>query len=217
MRHLQIYWRTLMMAASITLITAPIGMTQEGEMEGNGDYSNGATETDPAAAAIEAAARLQEAVTAIDPAAELSANGAVFTVANVSVRLIYDTNADRMRLVSGVANIDDIKTADLLRMMQANFDSALDSRYAVAQGIVWSTFIHPLSSLTPDDFTSGIAQTVNLVHTYGTTYSSGAFLFGGGDTAETQDNAEEEATEDKDRGIQVSGFQIYLEHSSLAP
>ncbi len=31
--------------------------------------------------------------------------------------------------------------------MQANFDTALDARYAIAKGALWSTFIHPLSDL----------------------------------------------------------------------
>ena len=68
-----------------------------------------------------------------------------------------------------------------MRLMQANFDSALDARYAVAQGRLWGVFIHPLSPLERDQFLSGIAQTINLARTYGQTYSGGANVFGGGD------------------------------------
>lgn len=42
--------------------------------------------------------------------------------------------------------------------------------------------MHPLVSLTQDDFVSAIAQTVTLVRTYGTTFSSGAMSFGAGDS-----------------------------------
>ena len=111
-------------------------------------------------------------------------NGALFTVEDVQLQLVFDLNADRMRLLTPIAPADDIPAADLVRMMQANFDSALDARYGIAQGALWATFIHPLASLTMDDFASGIGQTVNLVRTYGTTYSSGALVFGGGDSAE---------------------------------
>lgn len=132
----------------------------------------------------EAAARLLAFVTELDGDAELQVNGALFTVEDVPLQLVFDLNADRMRLLTPIAPADDIPAADLVRMMQANFDSALDARYGIAQGALWATFIHPLASLTMDDFASGIGQTVNLVRTYGTTYSSGALVFGGGDSAE---------------------------------
>jgi hypothetical protein len=58
----------------------------------------------------------------------------------------------------------------------------LDARYAVAQGQLWSTFMHRMTSLSQEDFVSALAQTVTLVKTYGTTFSSGAMSFGGGDS-----------------------------------
>jgi hypothetical protein len=68
-------------------------------------------------------------------------------------------------------------------MMQANFDTALDARYAIAQGRIWGVFIHPLAELEREQLISGIAQTVNLARTYGTLYSGGAIVFGGGDSS----------------------------------
>ena len=78
-------------------------------------------------------------------------------------------------------------------MMQANFDSALDARYAVAKGVLWSAYLHPLSTLKADDFVSGLAQVVNLAATYGSTYSSGALTFGGGDSSELINKLRERA------------------------
>jgi hypothetical protein len=66
--------------------------------------------------------------------------------------------------------------------MQANFDTALDARYAVAQGRLWGVFLHPLSPLERDQLLSGLAQTVNVALTYGESYSGGASVFGGGDS-----------------------------------
>ena len=71
---------------------------------------------------------------------------------------------------------------ELMRVMQANFDSALDARYAVAQGRLWATYIHPLSALEREQFLSALIQTVNIARTYGQTYSGGALTFGGGDS-----------------------------------
>ena len=70
--------------------------------------------------------------------------------------------------------------------MQANFDSALDSRYALANGRLWSIFIHPFAALGNDRLISGIAQTVNVAKTYGTLYSGGALQLGGGDSNDLQ-------------------------------
>lgn len=62
--------------------------------------------------------------------------------------------------------------------MEANFHSALDARYAVSDGVLYSAFIHPLASLTERDLISGIGQTRQLALTFGRKYSSGALHFG---------------------------------------
>lgn len=109
-----------------------------------------------------------------------------FTLEGVSLQVITDERADRMRIIAPIIKTDDLKKDELYRLMQANFDSALDSRYAIAQGILWGTFIHPLSSLTGGDFLMGVGQTANIVITYGSTYSSGALIFNAGDSGELQ-------------------------------
>ena len=121
--------------------------------------------------AVEAASRLRNIVQRIDPNAELLPNGATFRVQNIPVTLVYDINADRMRLISPASSIDELDAEMLVRLMQANFDSALDSRYALAGGILWATYLHPLSTLSSDEFGSGLGQTINLVTTFGSTYT----------------------------------------------
>ena len=68
------------------------------------------------------------------------------------------------------------------RLLQSNFDTALDARYAIAKGMLWSAFVHPLPQLTPDQFASGLGQVVNLAMTFGSTFTSGGLTFGGGDS-----------------------------------
>ncbi|MEL6665474.1 MAG: hypothetical protein AAFQ24_05005 [Pseudomonadota bacterium] len=131
---------------------------------------------------VAAAAELLAIVTAIDEDARLTANGATFTIDDTMVTLVFDVTADRMRLFSQIRPSDGLSGPQLRRLMQANFDTALDARYAVAQGQLWSTFMHRLTTLTQEDFVSGLAQTVTLVKTFGTTFSSGAMSFGGGDS-----------------------------------
>ena len=106
------------------------------------------------------------------------------TVAGRSVTIITDENADRMRIISPVAQADSLDPKLMFRMLQANFDTALDARYSIAQGVLWSLYLHPLGSLSDERFLTGIGQVVNLAATFGTTYSSGGLTFGGGDSGE---------------------------------
>lgn len=149
-------------------------------------------ETAPGNGAVEGAARVRDAVKRFDPLATLSEAGATFTVDGVALLLVYDINADRMRVIAPVAEAGALTPEELMRLMQANFDSALDARYAVAKGYLWAAFLHPLTSLDGASFGSGVAQTVNLVTTYGTSYNSGAHVFGGGDSLEEQQELIEE-------------------------
>ena len=94
--------------------------------------------------------------------------------------------AIRMGELIPIEGTDNLSKDELLRLMQANFDSALDARYAIAQGQLWGAFIHPLSSLTDEEFLLEIGQTANVVASFGSGYSSGMFIFGGGDSGEIE-------------------------------
>ncbi len=106
----------------------------------------------------------------------------VFTSEGRKVFVITDEKANRMRIMTLVRNVNKLKSKDIYRMMQANFDSALDARYAFANGKLWSTFIHPLSPLTDQEFYSGLMQVVTLADNYGTSFTSGGLTFSGGDS-----------------------------------
>lgn len=121
-------------------------------------------------------------VSALDPEAVVTPRGMGLTIDAVPVTIIFDEGANRMRILVPVASALGLSDEDLLRMMQANFDTALDARYAVANGRVWSVFIHPLAQLEREQFVSGLAQTVTLARTYGSSYASGGVVYGGGDS-----------------------------------
>lgn len=117
-----------------------------------------------------------------DQDAEVTANRITFKVRERDVMVVYDNEADRMRIMSPIIQAAAVPEEIHERMLQANFDAVLDSRYAIANEIVWSVFIHRMSSLNEDDFQSGIAQTYTAAETFGGAYTSGAMVFGGGDT-----------------------------------
>jgi len=126
--------------------------------------------------------RMAQILTALDP--ELLTNGPSFqlTLADIPVLVVTDPVADRMRAMVPIRSAAGLEPEELMRLMQANFDSALDARYAVAQGRLWGVYIHPLSPLKREQLISGLMQTVNVARTYGQAYSGGAQIFGGGDS-----------------------------------
>lgn len=131
-------------------------------------------------------ARMEVLLTRLDPEVERAGTAFQLNIEDVPVLIITDPRADRMRAMVPIRSAEGLSEADLMRMMQANFDSALDARYAVAEGRVWATFIHPLSPLEDGQFISGVGQTVNAALTYGTLFSSGGVQFGRGDSADEQ-------------------------------
>ena len=126
--------------------------------------------------------RLAKIAAELDPDMERRGTVMELTLADVPVMIVTDPSADRMRAMVPIRSADGLDQEELMRLMQANFDTALDARYAVAQGRLWGTFIHPLSPLERDQFISALAQTVTVALSYGQTYSSGALSFGGGDS-----------------------------------
>ncbi|SLN44886.1 polysaccharide deacetylase family protein [Pseudooctadecabacter jejudonensis] len=128
--------------------------------------------------------RLISIIVDLDPSAQPTPAGIELTLEDIPVLVVFAPGADRMRAMVPIAAVEDVTPEEMNRMMQANFDTALDARYAVAQGRVWGVFIHPLAALEREQFISGLAQTVNLARTYGTLYSGGANVFGQGDSAQ---------------------------------
>ncbi|MBL4626761.1 MAG: hypothetical protein JKY00_01750 [Roseicyclus sp.] len=128
--------------------------------------------------------RLAAILTAVDGDAVVEPGGISLTIASVPVTVIVDQRANRMRVLVPISSADSLGEDELMRLLQANFDTALDARYAVANGRLWSTFMHPFAELQTEQLISGVAQTVTLAQTYGDTYTSGAIMFGGGDTRE---------------------------------
>lgn len=101
-----------------------------------------------------------------------------FVIDGVPMALLTSDEMDRMRIVSPIIESVQLTTEQRQKMLEANFHSALDGRYAISNGVVYATFIHPLSSLHSDDFRSALGQVSQLVKTFGTTYSSGRLSFG---------------------------------------
>lgn len=96
----------------------------------------------------------------------------------IPVLVLTDESHNRMRVIAPAAEVKQTDQQVLMKMMEANFATALDARYAIFKGIVWAAFIHPLDSLRERDLVSAIRQVTTLVKTTGTSYSSSELQFG---------------------------------------
>lgn len=130
--------------------------------------------------------RMAQIVLALDPDARVAGAGFELLIDDIPVLIVTDVGANRMRAMVPIRSAEGMTPEEMQRVMQANFDSALDARYAVAQGRLWGVFLHPFRELERDQLISGLAQTVNVAKTYGTLYSSGAGQFGAGDSGDLQ-------------------------------
>lgn len=131
--------------------------------------------------------RLEKIIKRLDANATGQSGYWQLSIDGVKLLVVTDESADRMRIISPIETAKKLNARHLYRLMQANYDSALDARYAIAKNTIWSAFIHPLGSLGAKEFISGIGQVVNLSRTYGQSYTSGALVFRGGDSEALQE------------------------------
>ena len=102
-----------------------------------------------------------------------------FQYKNVPITMIYDTAADRMRLISPVKRQEDLTVEQMVAALSANFHSVVDVRYCLNNGVLWSAFIHPLSDLSALLLASAIQQVTLSNITFGKEYSGGDLRFDG--------------------------------------
>jgi hypothetical protein len=125
----------------------------------------------------------------------------------VTIYVVADEEHDRMRIMSPIGEMRKADPGFLSILLQANFDRALDAKYALRKREVWSVFMHPMSTLVPDDLGTFIDQVARLVKNTGTTYASSDLVFGVDDETEARldmdyevdlDGDEEGGDEDED-------------------
>ncbi len=62
--------------------------------------------------------------------------------------VLTDEKHNRMRIITPITLVKDLDKAILRKALEANFHTALDVKYAISEGRVWSVFIHPLKELS---------------------------------------------------------------------
>ena len=102
-----------------------------------------------------------------------------FKVSDIPILIVTDEKANRMRVLAQVGNLTEITAEQLEATLYANFHTALDARYAVSGGTMYSVYLHPLRELDPDQLKNAIGQVGALTVNFGTTFSSTDLFFPG--------------------------------------
>lgn len=95
----------------------------------------------------------------------------------VPVFVFSDDEHDRMRLMAPIGVVEELDPDLLHVLLQANYDRALDARYAMRNKELWAVVVHPLATLATDDLPSMFDQVVLLVKNTGTTFASTELVF----------------------------------------
>lgn len=130
--------------------------------------------------------KLQEIIESVGDSIEGQSGRWQFYVKDVAFICLTDTTNNRMRIISPIIEAsrltEELKDACLI----ANFHTALDVKYAVANDALWSTFIHPLNELSNDQVKDAIAQVYSANVSFGTTFSSTSLMFPGAQQKEEE-------------------------------
>ncbi len=133
----------------------------------------------------------------------------------VPIYVFSDDQNDRMRLMAPIGELRELDPSILQVLLQANYDRALDAKYALRGLEVWAVSVHPLATLAPDDFASFLEQVVKLVKNTGTTYASSDLVFraaptdgedadgdeeNGGDRGDDDENGGDRGDDDENGG-----------------
>lgn len=138
-----------------------------------------AGEPSPAGTVSMSQKRLESLLRSLAPGAEGVPGALAFQFSGVRIECISDRQHDRMRLVAAITPVSKLTAEQVGRVLEANFHTSLDARYATSQGYLYAAFIHPLSPLTESELRSAVSQVSNLARAFGTTYSSGELVYGG--------------------------------------
>ena len=88
-------------------------------------------------------------------------NPETWQVKNEQIRLLVLLSEDFswLRMLTPIASATEAQSL-FAQLLEDNFDTTQETRYALEQGVIWGVFQHRLSSLTIEDFQSAIASLV---------------------------------------------------------
>ena len=107
-----------------------------------------------------------------------------FTINDKPLISIADSTHNRMRIISPIMKVEDLSEELKTASLMANFHTALDIKYAITDGVLWSIFVHPLRELSEKQIIDAISQVYYGNVNFGTSFSSTSLVFPGKRTIE---------------------------------
>jgi hypothetical protein len=107
--------------------------------------------------------------------ADLRKNGEArwqVTINGFKLMVAADRESDRVRIMIPVAQVDQPDSAVFRRLLEANFSSALDARYAIHGDILWAVYVAPMAALPEHLLDAALNQVLELARTTGTSYTA---------------------------------------------
>ena len=95
----------------------------------------------------------------------------------VPIFVFSDDSHDRMRIMAPIGVLDELDPDLMHVLLQANYDRALDARYAMRGNELWALVVHPLATLATDDLPSMFEQLTMLVKNTGSSFASTELVF----------------------------------------
>lgn len=119
----------------------------------------------------------------------------VLEISGFPVFIQTQESANRMRIVALITDAAGLDDTELRRLLDANYASALDARYALTDGHLVAAFLHPLDELDFEQFILGFYQVLTCAETWGTDYTGGTLLFGPIEEQEAGEAVEDEVVD----------------------
>lgn len=93
--------------------------------------------------------------------------------------IVTDEGFNRMRIMTPIVEESELGLEEMKIILAANYDRAIDAKFATAEGYLWALFNHPLRELSDAQFLDAVEQVKTLADNYGDSYSSSSIKFGG--------------------------------------
>ena len=135
--------------------------------------------------------KLETLYTAVSDSIQGNPGAWQFYIKTIPLMCITDTNHNRMRIISPIADSNTVSDDLLKAALVANFHTALDVKYAVSDGVLWSVFIHPLKELSDAQVKDAVSQLYYANVNFGTTFASTSLTFPGKVTDKEEQKVDE--------------------------
>lgn len=121
--------------------------------------------------------KLQEIYSSVSDSIQGNSGAWQFFIGEVQLVCITDEKHNRMRIISPIADSNGLSDDLIKAAMVANFHTALDVKYAVSDGVLWSVFIHPLKELSDNQVKDAVSQVYYANVSFGTSFASTSLTF----------------------------------------